>query len=576
LEGLVHALAREDILQGPLNERACELVEGRRCEEPSPEQSPPADATLPDEPVIEDLVAELTLQRSHREAEARVTYDAGQATLGISYFDLLPRVPAKGALAAAAEGLQRFKAMSSEERDELPGTLPWLLFSPTTRSGAANPVFKDVEAFAAADVNPFTRHAYPYRCWPELTKVLVAGGGKYCPTTSSQLESLFNGLTRQQGASKNNISQAQVSFEARCRKNGTMDSLTVSVLRENWEDAKLVQGVLNAKGFWVCDLGLAADRKLCQKLKEQHEVELADGDGDEVDKKDKEETWEVERIVSHEKDRKSGEYIYIVKWKGWESKHNTKEPEAHLVTCSVLLAYWKGKFKGKNPSKPQAEQVARVTKLQEAALRERQEAATQRRAKPLQREPEQATSAGGAAGATGRPCSSTRPSNVPDNCRSAYDRAHSALCNAACLTFDTETSGFTGSVLNIGWILADANGSALATYERLWLLPAGERIDRRAKKAHGISASRLAREGTAAKPELGEFLALVAAAEATGVRLVAHNASFDVARLNTTAIRQGLTPWLRSASMLCTMHNATRHCGLRTRGGKRLKASTDL
>ena len=43
----------------------------------------------------------------------------------------------------------------------------------------------------------------------------------------------------------------------------------------------------------------------------------------------------------------------MVKWKGWESKHNTKEPEAHLVACSVLLSYWKGKKK----SKPQEQQL---------------------------------------------------------------------------------------------------------------------------------------------------------------------------------------------------------------------------
>ena len=58
-----------------------------------------------------------------------------------------------------------------------------------------------------------------------------------------------------------------------------MDSLTEHVLRDNWADAKAVQTMLDAKGFWVCDLGLAADRKLSQKLKEQRDVELA-GDGD--------------------------------------------------------------------------------------------------------------------------------------------------------------------------------------------------------------------------------------------------------------------------------------------------------
>ena len=125
---------------------------------------------------------------------------AESGELSVGYFDLLPRVPAPEAITAACEGLRQFKAASLEDCEELPGTLAWLLFSPLTRDGAANPIFEDVQAFAAGDVNMFTNCAYPYRCWPELTKVLVAGGAKYCPSTSAQLESLFNGLTRQQGA----------------------------------------------------------------------------------------------------------------------------------------------------------------------------------------------------------------------------------------------------------------------------------------------------------------------------------------------------------------------------------------
>jgi hypothetical protein len=570
LEGLVHALARQDILQGPLSEAVCELVEGRRCEMP---QSVPIHAPLLDEPQTEELVAEWTLQC---EVQLEITYDVDELTLtDISYYDLLPRVPAKGALAAATEALQRFEAMGPEERNELPGTLPWLLFSPVTRDGVANPVFDNVKAFAAADINPFTGCAYPYCCWSELTKVLVAGGAKFCPSTSAQLESLFNGLTRQQGASKNNISQPQISFEARCRKNDTMDGLTVSILRDNWEDARAVQSMLDAKGFWVCDVGLAADRKLSQKLKEQREVELAaDGDGDGVDEKDKEATCEVERIMGHKKDRATGEYIYFVKWKGYDSYlDNTEEPEVNLITCSALLKYYKGKIKqGKKPTKQQAEQVARVTKLQEAALREQHEAVTRRSTRPIQREPDQPASARASGSAAGSP---SRPAGVPDDCRSAYDRAHGALCKAECLVFDTETSGFSGSVLNLGWILADSEGKVLMTYERLWQLPADERIHQMAFKAHGISAAELKRNGVPAKPELAEFLSLAAMAEASGVRLVAHNASFDVRVLNLTAIRQGLPPTLRSASMLCTMHNATQHCGLRKRGNKQAKAPTN-
>ena len=55
--------------------------------------------------------------------------------------------------------------------------------------------------------------------------------------------------------------------------------------------------------------------------------------------------------------------------------------------------------------------------------------------------------------------------------------------------------------------------------------------------------------------------------------IVAHNASFDVSRLNHTAHRHKLRncPSLCSAGMLCTMHSATKHCGLRKRGNKALK-----
>jgi hypothetical protein len=64
----------------------------------------------------------------------------------------------------------------------------------------------------------------------------------------------------------------------------------------------------------------------------------------------------------------------------------------------------------------------------------------------------------------------------------------------------------------------------------------------------------------------------VAAALAAGVRVVAHHASFDVRHLNHTANVQKLPASLRSASMLCTMHSATKHCGLRKRGNRALKA----
>ena len=77
----------------------------------------------------------------------------------------------------------------------------------------------------------------------------------------------------------------------------------------------------------------------------------------------------------------------------------------------------------------------------------------------------------------------------------------------------------------------------LAYYSKLWLLAPRESIRSRAFDAHGITAATLQREGVDPKPEILEFFALVSAALALGVVVAAHNASFDVGRLNHTAHR---------------------------------------
>ena len=161
---------------------------------------------------------------------------------------------------------------------------------------------------------------------------------------------------------------------------------------------------------------------------------------------------------------------------------------------------------------------------------------------------------------------------MPALCKAAYDRAHARFGEAFCLIFDTETSSFGGCVLELGWILAAEDGTELASYRSLWRLPPGERIHSKAKKLHGISLAKLRDQGVEPKPELAEFMALVAAALAADKRVVAHNAAFDVRHLNHTANVRKLPAALRSASMLCTMHSATKHCGLRKRGNKALKA----
>mmetsp|Transcript_17099 Transcript_17099/g.46237 ORF Transcript_17099/g.46237 Transcript_17099/m.46237 type:complete len:263 (-) Transcript_17099:603-1391(-) len=248
-----------------------------------------------------------------------------------------------------------------------------------------NPVYHQTCVFAAGDINPLTGFAYPYRCWHELAYVLVAGGAKYCPTTSAQIESVFTGLTRHrvtklQHAALQELTNAQVS---RWR-------LRVQVLEESAEPA----------------------------------------------------------------------------------------PRARIRAATV------------------------------AGLHQ-----------PLAHRP--------ASGAT-------------QICTDAYDTAHRVLATARSLAFSTETSGTAGCVLNLGCVLVDANGSELASYERLWGLPPDEHIHSASLRVHGISKELLQRNGVETKPELTELSALVRAALTASVRVVAHDAPSNVASLNHTAAKHAL------------------------------------
>ena len=225
------------------------------------------------------------------------------------------------------------------------------------------------------------------------------------------------------------------------------------------------------------------------------------------------------------------------------------------------------------PPRKDKAQLKRVTELYEAALVEKANTAGGRRVRVLDAGVEAPIGAAPDAGHTAT-ASCQRPKNVP--CAGAYDAAHSTLCEAACLVLDTETSSLWGCVLDIGWVLANANGKEFTSYTKLWSLPLHERIHPRAFNAHRISESRLCSEGVDPRLELGELFALIASAMAAGVLVVAHNAAFDVGRLNHTAVKHKLKlPPLLSAYMLCTMHKSAKHCGLRKKGNKALKAPSN-
>lgn len=50
--------------------------------------------------------------------------------------------------------------------------------------------------------------------------------------------------------------------------------------------------------------------------------------------------WEIERIVDSRIDADSLQHFYLVKWKGYDAKHNTWEPKRNLDKCSnAIVAY---------------------------------------------------------------------------------------------------------------------------------------------------------------------------------------------------------------------------------------------
>lgn len=149
----------------------------------------------------------------------------------------------------------------------------------------------------------------------------------------------------------------------------------------------------------------------------------------------------------------------------------------------------------------------------------------------------------------------------------------------AVLVFDTETAGFDGSVVQCAVIsswTSGASGAApredpepLAHYCRLWGLAASERMAPRSEAVHGISRNTLDRFGKPPLRELEFLRALVDAGHEGGARWVAHNAQFDITRLNATAASHGMPALLRLGEVFCTMAAATAHCNLATRAGRR-------
>ena len=157
-------------------------------------------------------------------------------------------------------------------------------------------------------------------------------------------------------------------------------------------------------------------------------------------------------------------------------------------------------------------------------------------------------------------------------------RAHHVLADAAfdadaaVLVFDTETASLHGVVVQLAFVLHDwRRDIELFAYDRILRPPPAERFDPRAVAIHGIERHEAEARGVAADVEVAEFLRVCAAARRAGVRLVAHNATYDVVRVNHTRAAHGVNaePPLGVDQVFCSMRRAASHVATYNRIGRR-------
>lgn len=147
------------------------------------------------------------------------------------------------------------------------------------------------------------------------------------------------------------------------------------------------------------------------------------------------------------------------------------------------------------------------------------------------------------------------------------------------LVWDTETSGIGSGdvVVQLAWAVCSESGEVLRRYDRLWKLPPHRKIGWGAYKVHGISAKRVAARGYMAAAELRAFVALVCAMRKRRLRVVAHNAAFDVRMLKQTArahaVDDAIVDAFEKQDFFCTMAAARDNCGLRNRAGRKRNPS---
>ena len=154
-----------------------------------------------------------------------------------------------------------------------------------------------------------------------------------------------------------------------------------------------------------------------------------------------------------------------------------------------------------------------------------------------------------------------------------------ALERCAYAVFDTETTGFSGVdvVLQCALGLFDGDGRLLQAYDRLWKLPPGVKIAKRAYEVHKIGYRRLARDGMDAAPQVRIVLRTLRRLRERRVPLVAHNAAFDVRLLQQTATAHGVNEWdIEKRDVLCTMQTAKPYTNLVSKKTGKLKAPSNV
>jgi len=91
-----------------------------------------------------------------------------------------------------------------------------------------------------------------------------------------------------------------------------------------------------------------------------------------------EEAYEVEEIRDKMRDGDDGEYLYFVKWVGWESDTNTWEPVEHLADCPEKLAEFEKKWRRKQDLKKERRREEKERKRQQRREKELKAAARYR------------------------------------------------------------------------------------------------------------------------------------------------------------------------------------------------------